>query len=311
MADSYIDYNGDSSTVEFIWPVPFVSSGHIRVFLDMIEQATSLYTVANVDNEGATITMDTAPVTGEVLRIQRTTPSTKLVDYQPGNTFSQETLNTDTKQARFLIQELSDLGVQGSTGPTGPTGATGADGADPLSGGFADYNNTLVYPTVLDGVWTNMSNNGLGSATNLTYLPEDHASRGNQITRLMELSASSSETGDAGSTYQQGDLDFRELQLGDRAYIRNTFTIVTTSPNVRLDFRYELKIGDAGAFTLETYLGDFKDSGTYNFALVVEHIYMGDVETKNNPSRAQILATGANVTVTNAGSVINIERYQL
>ena len=154
--------------------------------------------------------------------------------------------------------------------------------------GIADYNDTstAASPVVLTAnTWTTLPNNGAGAFTNLTYLPDG-------ITSLMDTNT--------------GAFDFSQLKLGDNCFIRNDFSVTPQTNNALLSLRYVLGAG-ANQYTLETIIGRL-DSGSgipYRFSLTPQMIYMGDLNTKDNPIALQIKLSAAG-TATNAGSSIGV-----
>lgn len=156
------------------------------------------------------------------------------------------------------------------------------------SNGIADYNDTSTSTTPLSLVadtWTTIPNDGAGAFTNLSYLPSG-------VTSLMNTST--------------GAFDFSELALGDNCFIRNDFTVNPNTNNALLELRYQLGSG-ANIYTLETIIGRL-DSGSgqpYRFSLSPDMIYMGDLNTKDNPIILQ-LKLSTNGSVVNAGSSIGV-----
>lgn len=154
--------------------------------------------------------------------------------------------------------------------------------------GIADYNDTstAASPVVLAAdTWTTLPNNGAGAFTNLTYLPDG-------ITSLMDTNT--------------GAFDFSQLKLGDNCFIRNDFSVTPQTNNALLSLRYSLGTG-ANTYTLETIIGRL-DSGSgipYRFALTPHMIYMGDLNTKDNPITLQVKLSSAGTAV-NAGSSIGV-----
>ncbi len=154
--------------------------------------------------------------------------------------------------------------------------------------GIADYNDTetSVNPiTLIADTWTTLTNDGLGSFTNLAYLPSG-------VTNLMNTST--------------GSFDFSELNLGDNCFIRNDFSVTPNTNNSLLELRYQLG-GTGNIYTLETILGRL-DSGSgkpYRYSLVPQMIYMGDLNTKDNPILLQIKLS-TNGSVINSGSSIGV-----
>tara|TARA_Y100000593_G_C4298414_1_gene331970 strand:+ start:1120 stop:1770 length:651 start_codon:yes stop_codon:yes gene_type:complete len=153
--------------------------------------------------------------------------------------------------------------------------------------GFADYNNAGSPISIAANTWLTVTNDGQGAFSNSTYIP-------NGITRLMDTST--------------GQFDFSELSLGDAVLIRNDFSVNPDTNNALLNLRYQLGSG-ANAYTLETVIGRLDDGSgkDYRFSLVPQLIYMGDLNTKDNPVTLQIKLSTTG-TVNNAGSVIQVIR---
>ena len=154
--------------------------------------------------------------------------------------------------------------------------------------GFIDYNDTSTSTTpvtLLADTWTVIPNDGLGAFTNKTYAPSG-------VTELMDVS--------------NGSIDAAELSLGATLLIRNDFTVTPNTNNALLEFRYTLGTG-GGAYTLDKIIGRL-DSGSgigYRRALVPDLVYMGDINTKDNPIGLEIKLSAAGSFV-NAGSVIQV-----
>jgi len=153
------------------------------------------------------------------------------------------------------------------------------------SNGFIDYNDTTGAVSIVANTWTDIPNNGLGAFTNKTYKPIG-------VTEFMDVST--------------GYIDVNEINLGDSIFLRNDFKINPNTNNALLEFRYELGAG-TNVYTLETTLGRL-DNGSgkeYRFSLKADLIYMGDLNTKNNPIKLQVKLS-TNGVLTNAGSVIQL-----
>ena len=156
---------------------------------------------------------------------------------------------------------------------------------DYVNFGFIDYNDTSGNISLTSGQWETIPNNGQGSFSNSQFRPKD-------VNELMDSST--------------GALDFTSLSLGDIALVRNDFTITPTQNNGGVEFRYVL--GDINnQYTLETRLGRM-DNGSgvpYRFSLNTHKIYMGDLNTKDNPVVLQVKSSVPAV-LNNAGSVITV-----
>ncbi len=153
--------------------------------------------------------------------------------------------------------------------------------------GFIDYNDssTVATPiTLTTDTWTNITNDGLGSFTNKVYSPAG-------VTDLMN---------------NLGELDFSELPLGSAVLIRNDFSIIPSINNTIVDARYLLGAG-ASEYALSSTVSTMSHGSgvSYQFALQVNYLYMGDTNTRDNLVKFQ-LRTSYDSTVINAGSVIHV-----
>ena len=160
------------------------------------------------------------------------------------------------------------------------------------NGGFVDYNDSTTSATPINlaaETWTTITNDGSGAFSNEVYAPSG-------VSQLMDTST--------------GAFDCTELSLGDVVMIRNDFTVTPTINGSRMELRYQLGSGDA-SYTLSKLLGKLEAGAGigYRFALGVDEIYMGDLNTKDNPIALQVKCSEA-ATLVNAGSVITVLRYQ-
>ena len=153
--------------------------------------------------------------------------------------------------------------------------------------GFGDYNDTSTTATPLvltANTWTTIPNNNAGAFTNTAYLPD-------RCTRLMNPA---------------GQILVDELDLGDFLHIRNDFKINPSVDNGIVDFRYQLGTG-ADAYELETLKGRLDDGSgkDYRFNLGTDFIYVGDLNTRDNPITIQVKLS-VDGTLVNAGTVIGV-----
>ena len=151
--------------------------------------------------------------------------------------------------------------------------------------GFIDYNDTTGTITLQSNTWTTIPNNGAGAFSNDTYKPDG-------VTEFMDVNT--------------GAISVTELELGDTIIIRNDFNVNPNTNNALLEFRYSLG-GGGNEYVLETIKGRL-DNGSgidYRFNLGTDLIYMGDLNTKDNPIFLQVRLS-TNGTLTNAGSVIQL-----
>ena len=148
-----------------------------------------------------------------------------------------------------------------------------------LEQGIYDYNDlatsTTPIPLTLANTQYEVTNDGAGTFTNKTYALSGIADLWNTSTNRF---------------------DFTGLSLGDTVDIRFDIEITTTSANTAVDFVIELGIGSAPYQLTFSPLSDFKSAGTYK---VVNWfgIYMGDLNTLNNPGRVLARADNTGVTV--------------
>jgi len=182
---------------------------------------------------------------------------------------------------KVIIKDSEDSGalkeVDVSNLSTSPIGTNG----------FIDYNDSTGSISISSDTWTDIPNDGQGSFSNSTYAP-------NGVTDFMDIST--------------GYIDTTELSLGDTILIRNDYTVNPGTNNALLQFRYVLGNG-ANEYTLEKIVGRL-DSGSgqnYRFSLESDLIYMGDLNTRDNPIKLQIKLSTTG-TLTNAGSVIQLIR---
>ena len=152
------------------------------------------------------------------------------------------------------------------------------------SHGFVDYNHDNGSISLSADVWTDVPNNAAGAFTNTAYKPAD-------VTSLLDTST--------------GHLDFSDLSLGSEILVRNDFTVVPNTNNSLLEVRYLLGTG-AGEYQL-LFWSERLDSGSgIDYQRVIPFpIYMGDLNTRDNPGKLQVKLSTTG-TLTNAGSYISI-----
>lgn len=102
MADSYVDLSGDGSNTLFSFAFPYINKDHIKVYVDGVDTAYAW-------NNSSTVEVTPAPANGVVVRVQRVTPRTPLVDFGDGNVLREADLDKATLQAVYLTQETSDI----------------------------------------------------------------------------------------------------------------------------------------------------------------------------------------------------------
>jgi hypothetical protein len=100
MADSYVVYEGDGSTAQFAVPFSFLDRDYVVVTVDGVE-ATPTWI-----NDG--LLQITAPDDGALVRIERQTPTTALVDFANGAVLTEDDLDTMVTQLIHIAQEAKD-----------------------------------------------------------------------------------------------------------------------------------------------------------------------------------------------------------
>ena len=105
-------FNGNDATTEFATLFRFIDSAHLTVTLtdasdvDTVQTEGVDYTVTGEDDaDGGTITMVTAPATGETLTIERNTPILQEVDIRPTGQFLSEDIEGMFDKLTLIAQE--------------------------------------------------------------------------------------------------------------------------------------------------------------------------------------------------------------
>jgi len=101
MADSFVRYTGDGSTVQFNVPFPYIEKGHVSA---NVEGTTVSFTWIN----DSLIELNSAPANGDTVSIRRNTPTQPLVDFSDGSVLSEQGLDLLTTQNIYLSQEAHD-----------------------------------------------------------------------------------------------------------------------------------------------------------------------------------------------------------
>ena len=149
--------------------------------------------------------------------------------------------------------------------------------------GWVDYNDTTGAVSLTANVWTDVPNNTLGSFTNESYKPNDISGQ------LIDDST--------------GYLDFTELDLGAEIIVRNDLGVVPTTDKALFQIRYLLGSG-ASEYPLLAWSERLDSGSGINYGRVaLSMIYMGDLNTRDNPGKLQVKLTTAG-TLTNNGSYI-------
>ena len=106
MASTSNTHTGNNSAVDFSFTFPYLKSSDIKVSVDEVVQTlTTHYTLHNA----TTIRFGTAPATGKVIKIYRSTSSTQLpATFYPGSAIRSSDLNDDFTQNLYVTQEAEN-----------------------------------------------------------------------------------------------------------------------------------------------------------------------------------------------------------
>ena len=106
MAYSYNSYTGDGVVTNFSLTFSYLSTNDVQVYLDGILQTEDVvYTWLT----GSVISFYTAPAEGVSIRIERhTTRDERKVDFTTGSVLDDVTLDLDSNQLFYLMQEAFD-----------------------------------------------------------------------------------------------------------------------------------------------------------------------------------------------------------
>ena len=135
--------------------------------------------------------------------------------------------------------------------------------------GIYDYNDASTSTTPLsvpsNSTFVDIPNDGAGAFTNRAYaLPN--------VDDLWDTTTNR--------------FNWTPLSLGDTVDIRLDLEVTTTSPNQLVEIDLELATG-AGTYDILFFKGTFKNTGA-NDVNRFNSIYMGDLNTLNNPARFKI-----------------------
>ena len=105
-----VQYDGNDVTVEFAIPFYFFADGDIAVYLDdTLKTLTTHYTVADAgEPSGGTLTMLTAPATGETLTIIRDVALTQETDYVENSSFPADSHENAIDRLTMISQQLQE-----------------------------------------------------------------------------------------------------------------------------------------------------------------------------------------------------------
>jgi hypothetical protein len=104
MALTYSDYTASGSATTFAIPFDRISDSHVKVYSNYVLQTNGYSVVGN------NVVFSSAPTAGTIIRVRRISDATeRVVDYVDGSRLSETDLDSDSKQAFYLIQEGRDI----------------------------------------------------------------------------------------------------------------------------------------------------------------------------------------------------------
>lgn len=136
-----VSYAGNGVTTAFAFNYPYLATSHLEVTLvvdstgvETVKTETTHYTVSAAGATG-TVTMLTAPASGETLIIRRKPPLTQAVDLATNDAFPAQTVEDQLDKAVHIdqyLQEQIDRSIKAPIGDTSPVMAlpTAADRAN-------------------------------------------------------------------------------------------------------------------------------------------------------------------------------------
>lgn len=149
-------------------------------------------------------------------------------------------------------------------------------------GGWADYNNGPPQ-AVLAGVWTQLTNNGLGALTNTAFLPKG-------VTKLW----------DTGTNM----LDFSGLRVGDIVRLRSDLHVVPTVNNAYFHIRVWF-LGDGG-WALDKREARMDEGAGITYPLIEDlRFYIGSESMRTSGARIEVQC-GCDVEVQVNGFFISL-----
>jgi len=152
--------------------------------------------------------------------------------------------------------------------------------ADNIRGGVIDYNDLATTTTpisVSSGlVDVDITNDGLGSFTNKAYAPVGVTDIWDSTTNLF---------------------DFSQLAVGDMVDIRLDLTVTTTSPNQLVEIDLVLGVGGF-QYSIPFSRNSYKNASAQNVNRY-NGIYMGDLNTLNNPAKFVVRSDSPALIVVN------------
>ena len=102
-----IEYTANGTTTDFSFPFLILDAGDLSVFFDGVEQSSG-FTISGVGNQnGGTVSFDSAPANGVLVRLQRIVALDRTNDYIEGGGLPSGTLDYDFDRGVMQVQDLN------------------------------------------------------------------------------------------------------------------------------------------------------------------------------------------------------------
>ena len=107
-------FSGNGSTTEFTYTFKISDEDHIQVIIrdsdgvETVKTKTTDYSVSGVGNDSGTVTMVTAPASGETLVLRRSTTQTQGLDLIENDPMPADNLETAYDKNLSISQELQE-----------------------------------------------------------------------------------------------------------------------------------------------------------------------------------------------------------
>lgn len=99
-------YIGDGSTKVFSIPFQYLDKEHVKVAIDGVEQTSFSFPT------DSSVELSEAPADESIVTVFRETPKYRLVDFQNGSMLNADTLDLDSNQTSFIVQEAFDKAIE-------------------------------------------------------------------------------------------------------------------------------------------------------------------------------------------------------
>jgi hypothetical protein len=276
MATTSQSHTGDGSTTNYTLQFQYVKQSDVKITLD--GTATTAFTFANA----TTISFNTAPANGVVIKITRETDLTNIsATFFPGSAIKAEDLNDNFEQTLFVSQESNNLASTSSTDvatalSNSSTALSTANSASTTATNALNaVNNVVVYTVVAnvsslpsspsDGDRVEVSNSTNAETTSsITGLPANFTGAADIILRLQYNSNSANfvfndyTVQDPDSRYNLLDADTTKNDVANTFSAAQTFTLQTVhNGGLTVDGPYEQTVEAVAALDIDLSAGNY------------------------------------------------------